>query len=1168
MIEEQKMQDRSFTHFTASAHWMVKRCQDALGVLIPSLIALSALLLAPPTVQAQSATKANADPLPVAVATIPLAGPVQDFLLDPANQRIYVTTEGGTLTILDATDYTVLATLPVGGELTLDPRRPRLYVAPGFRAFGKPSAIQIIDTATLTVSATISDATHLSLDPQHARIFVGHSLLPLFPPNPPIGGLRMLDAATLATLAEAAIDGIPVYNPRRDELLLITQSLLRVDPTSLEIRADLFPAITAQSCKDCIGSEQVYAAQVLDAQNLLAVDISARSTPTGGRLIPAPRFLNATTLAEIPLAGAPLTQPTCQRRMDLQPVLDNRIYRHQAYASTFLFHHWRIENAKGVLLDEIDGLDAPFLNPNTGQAYASGWVLALPALRPVGRMPTLTCILAHDAARGLIYARRQHDLLVLAESGSGQTTPPIATPRPTLPQAAVTQIALSPNVEQDQTLFVTQSKRLYRSSDGGKHWLPLTNLPLQGMTALHVALSPSFAQDQTLFVGAGEAVGRGDQVAGGVFRSTDGGDSWQPAWQGLRHLRISDVALSPNFATDQTVLVYAHYRQFAPFGDGQSIQRSTDGGLTWSRWITLTDAPLPPASALLPQATAPPTLPIRLVDYGYQLARTSDGETWEGIDLPEYLGSEVRALMAALDFVESGVVYVLGASALWRVREQGAIIEPWDDVRLAGRTAYTEVLTSLALSPRYADGSYRLVIGTGGGEVWLLNPAEMAWQPRLTVVTTPLTARQTGGATQPLFAYTLAQTEPTQLVVRNMDGSHRRAVTLPAGIDDKRVHSFAPDGTWLAYYTGAVSRPNQPASDDLALHLLNVASGELITVANLLPSDFPANLAVNARWIAERIPEMADDAQLTEGIWWGFAEALTLHAWSPDGRQLAFAGAIDGPSSDLYLFDLATRTHTRLTDGPEQITALRWSPDGQWIWHKTVSIGFCQGCYGHKYAAAADGSRILTIPGDENDLFLGWLGPERYLESDGANGIGDFHLYEVNLTGAPGRDFWFGSYNTFVINWESQRMLIQGSPTRSLDPAVALYQADLNTGQFITTTRAALPSGVAARLFQPPLLPCPFGNQIIDYPCDNTPFSPVSPDNRWWVDSQLTLHTLDKRPILANALPQQATQIFWRRDSAGFYFIVAGDLYYRPLLDSWPVLIERGVANLTWLADA
>lgn len=35
--------------------------------------------------------------------------------------------------------------------------------------------------------------------------------------------------------------------------------------------------------------------------------------------------------------------------------------------------------------------------------------------------------------------------------------------------------------------------------------------------------------------------------------------------------------------------------------------------------------------------------------------------------------------------------------------------------------------------------------------------------------------------------------------------------------------------------------------------------------------------------------------------------------WSPDGRYLAFLGAIEGPSSDVYVYDTATDRVQRLT---------------------------------------------------------------------------------------------------------------------------------------------------------------------------------------------------------------------------------------------------------------
>lgn len=788
-------------------------------------------------------------------------------------------------------------------------------------------------------------------------------------------------------------------------------------------------------------------------------------------------------------------------------------------------------------------------------------MLALPTLQPVGPMPPLACIFAQDAEQGLLYAQRAKEFVVLAEAGEPTPVTLSVTQRPALPAEPITQIVLPDNLAQSSTLFVVQSDKLYRSTDGGDHWRPLTTLPLYNKVGLHIALSPNFADDQTLFAGGGEPLGSAES-AGGLFRSVDGGDSWQPVWQGLQHLRITELAVSPNFAQDQTVLAYANYMQLTPPDDGMSVQRSTDGGLTWSLWMTMTDGTLPTAAALLPAATPPPMLPMRLSQYGDTVLRPGavDG-AWESIDWYNSFGTTARALLAAPDFAESGVVYVTGEDTLWRMREAGQIIERWNAPPPAGDQSAPATLTSIALSPLYPDGSYRLAVGTDTGTLQILDPAMMDWQtpPTLTVTTVP------PPALQPLLTYTITQAGRTQLVLSAMDGTQRRAVPLPPALSTQRAFSLSPDGQWLAYYTGAVSRPNQPAADDLTLHLLNVESGEVLTVTRLLPADFPENLSVNARLIAERLPAAAADPQLHEGIWWVFAEALTVHAWSPDGKQLAFAGALNGPSSDLYLYNVATGAITRLTDGPEQIEAIRWSPDGQWIWHSSIAMGLCEGCYGHQYAAAADGSRMVNLPGDEMDRFVAWLGPDRYLESEQANGLGDYHLYEVDVTGQPGREFWAGKYTAFVLNRDQQRMMVAGAPDRTITPEDGgLYDVDLTTGQFMTTTLDYLLPDVARRLTRPPLLPCPYGETLIVYPCDPTATSPYSPDGRWRVSPDLTLYTVDGRLILPNATSQQAKTIFWRRDSAGFYFLAGDDLYYRSLLESWPVLIERRVTRLRW----
>lgn len=1125
------------------------------------LLALCFVLVLHHTAHAQQTVPADKVRLPMVVATVPVAGFLTDFVLDQGHNRIYLTDESGVLTVVDATDYRVLKTLPFTGKLTLDPSYPLLYVTPTMRVFNKPAAIQVIDTTTLTITAMISNATDLTLDPIHGRLFVGNALFRPQPPNPPIGGLRVLDAKTLMPLAEAPLDGIPVYNPVRDELLLVADSLFRLDPATLEVRQDLFPAITAEPCKDCIGIEQIANVQVVAEQNLLALDMLVHAAPTAGRLLPPFRFLDANTYADVATTAAPPVQPTCGRRAVFQPIVDNRVYRHQAYASTFLFHSWRIETAGGKLLQTVEGLTAPFVNARTHQAYTEQWVLALPTLQPVGQMPPLTCIFAQDEAQGLLYAQRAKEFIVLAEAGEPTPVTRSVTPRPALPAEPITQIVLPDQLEQNHTLFVVQADKLYRSTDGGDHWLALTTLPLYDRVGLHVALSPHFADDQTLFAGGGDALSSAES-AGGIFRSVDGGDSWQPVWQGLQQLRMAEVAVSPNFAQDQTVLAYARYMHLTPPHEGMSVQRSTDGGLHWSLWITMTDGPLPTAAALLPAATPPPVVPIHLSQYGDDVLRPGSGDgTWESIDWYNTFGTTARTLMAAPDFVESGVVYVTGEQSLWRVREAAQIIERWDAPRQPSDQSARDRLTSVALSPLYQDGSYRLAVGTDVGTLELLDPATMDWQTVPTVTVTPLPP-----ALQPLLTYTVTQGSQPQLVLRNMDGTQRHAVTLPPTWQGLERNAVSPDGQWVAYYTGAVSRPNQAARDDLTLHLLNVVDGTTLTIAKLLPPNFPDNLDLNAQLIAARLPAGANDPQLREGIWWGFADALTLHAWSPDGKQVAFAGAMDGPSSDLYLYHVDNRTLRRLTDGPEQLTAIRWSPDGQWVWHSSIAVGFCQVCLGHNYAAAADGSRMVTLPGDDSNRFMGWLGPDRYLASEQANGLGDYHLYEVNVTGQPSRDLWMGKYSAFVLNRTQQRMVVAGAPTRTLTADDSgLYEVDLTTGQFSTTTLSYLLPAVADRLSRSPLLPCPAAETMLVYPCDPTATAPYSPDGRWRVSSDLTLYTGDGRLILPNVTKQQAETIFWRRDSAGFYFLADGDLYYRPLLESWPVLVERGVSKLRWV---
>ena len=111
-----------------------------------------------------------------------------------------------------------------------------------------------------------------------------------------------------------------------------------------------------------------------------------------------------------------------------------------------------------------------------------------------------------------------------------------------LGNSEVVNIAISPGFDRDATVFAgTQSDGLFRSSDGGNTWQPIGSSEGLSGEVRSLAISPNFETDGTLLVGIPWS---------GVFRSTDRGDTWR--WLGFGD-DVTAVALSPTFDRDDTV---------------------------------------------------------------------------------------------------------------------------------------------------------------------------------------------------------------------------------------------------------------------------------------------------------------------------------------------------------------------------------------------------------------------------------------------------------------------------------------------------------------------------------------------------------------------------------------------------------------------------------------
>ncbi len=138
---------------------------------------------------------------------------------------------------------------------------------------------------------------------------------------------------------------------------------------------------------------------------------------------------------------------------------------------------------------------------------------------------------------------------------------------------AVTGVAGNPNVY----YFGAVAGGVWKTTDAGITWNPLTDsTDIRSIGAIEAAPSDT----NVIYVGTGEACIRGDISFGnGMYKSTDGGKNWTHI--GLDDTRhIGRVAVDPNNA--DVVLVAALGHAFGP-NEERGIFRTADGGKTWTK---------------------------------------------------------------------------------------------------------------------------------------------------------------------------------------------------------------------------------------------------------------------------------------------------------------------------------------------------------------------------------------------------------------------------------------------------------------------------------------------------------------------------------------------------------------------------------------------------------
>jgi photosystem II stability/assembly factor-like uncharacterized protein len=249
---------------------------------------------------------------------------------------------------------------------------------------------------------------------------------------------------------------------------------------------------------------------------------------------------------------------------------------------------------------------------------------------------------------------------------------------------------------------------IWKSTDGGLQWRPVFDGErVHSIGAL--ALAPS--EPEVVYAGTGESFIRSNvSIGNGVWRSTDGGTNWTHV--GLENTgRISRIVVHPR--NPEVVYVAALGHGYTPQQE-RGIYKSTDGGDTWTQVLHVDKGT--GASDLIMDPFNPRILfagmwSLELRPWtrksggpGGGIYKSLDaGETWtrlEGNGLPE---GEVGKISLAMTAAQQGRLYALietgdgipldgeptNTGELWRSEDRGASFELINSNRdLTGRGAY------------------------------------------------------------------------------------------------------------------------------------------------------------------------------------------------------------------------------------------------------------------------------------------------------------------------------------------------------------------------------------------------------------------------------------------------------------------------------------------------
>jgi photosystem II stability/assembly factor-like uncharacterized protein len=130
----------------------------------------------------------------------------------------------------------------------------------------------------------------------------------------------------------------------------------------------------------------------------------------------------------------------------------------------------------------------------------------------------------------------------------------------------------------NEAYFGATGGGLWKTTDGGETWRPITDGQIKSASVGAVAVSET--NPDLVFIGMGETAIRGNIMPGdGVYRSTDAGATWKHVGFSESH-GISKIRIHP---TNPAIVFVASFGKYSVPSAERGVFKSTDGGNTWKK---------------------------------------------------------------------------------------------------------------------------------------------------------------------------------------------------------------------------------------------------------------------------------------------------------------------------------------------------------------------------------------------------------------------------------------------------------------------------------------------------------------------------------------------------------------------------------------------------------